>query len=144
MTRRHPSTDARLAAIGRFGGHRSVAYAMMSIALAVVACGGAGGSGVSPTTVPIPTTAASATYTITWQAVTDPSVAGYRVYFSSQSLTGATQVGFIDVPQPMTSVDLAPSSYLLNSGDTLHVAVSSTDVDGNESSLSSEQTVVVK
>ncbi len=117
--------------------------------LALAACGGGGGG--TDTTAPSSGTSAAggttalatATYTLSWNAVSDPNVTGYRIYYNTAPLSsgGAKHV---DVGLSSTTVDFAPGSYGIASGATLYAAVSSTGAGGVESPISSQVSVAVQ
>jgi hypothetical protein len=103
--------------------------------LALAACsGGAGPERVSP-----------ASYSIAWDVPSDTTnVTGYRIYYGTSPI-GTGTAGSLDVPSVgTTSVSFEPSAHGIAAGATLYVAVSSTGLNGLESPLSSEVSVMVE
>ena len=77
----------------------------------------------------------AASLLITWQANTDADLAGYKVYYGTQSRTYET----------VADVQMATSYSISNvqSGSTYYVTVASYDNSGNESSKSTEQSAYI-
>jgi chitodextrinase len=98
-------------------------------------------SNVASTTTP---GLASATYTISWNAVNDVNVTGYRIYYTNTSPIGAGPVGSVNVGGATTSVVFDPGANGMVAGQTLYVAISSTGAGGIESPMSSPVSVVVQ
>jgi len=87
---------------------------------------------------------AAGTYLVSWDAVSDPGVNGYRVYYSKTSFASGGTPGHVDVGLSSTSVLLSPASYGIAAGQTLYVAVTSLGSNGGESPLSSQASIVVQ
>lgn len=123
--------------------------------LVLAACGGGGSvdtttggtttlSSNTPQTSSPPSTA-TATYTVSWAATSDPNVTGYRVYYSAVPLSSSGSPGRIDVNNiSTTAIDFQPATYGIARGVTLYVAVSSTGTGGLESPVSSQVPILVE
>ena len=85
---------------------------------------GAGGGGVSCAT------GATTTADLAWDAVADPNVAGYRVYYGTAP---GTYPDFVDVAKNVTTVSVTG----LSSGTTYYFAATTRD-SSNESVFSNE------
>ncbi len=84
---------------------------------------------------------ATGTYDISWDAVADAAVTGYRVYFDSAPLGSGRTPLHVDVSGP--TVALSPGAYGVRVGDTLYVAVASRGSGGAESPVSSQVSIAV-
>lgn len=134
---------------------RGMEILMLVAALGLTACGG-GGGGSSGSASPSSTssggtggggTPATATYTLSWNAVTGAATAvtGYRIYYGTAPLTSQSPLGTIDIDTTVTSVDFSPGQYQIAAGATLYMAVSSLDTNnGVESPVSQTVSVVVQ
>lgn len=87
-------------------------------------------------------TPASATYAISWDAVSDPTVTGYRIYFNYTPIGSGQTPAFVDVTSP--TVSLKPGDYGILAGDILYVAVASKGAGGLESPVSSQASISVE
>jgi len=81
------------------------------------------------------TAAHAATATVTWDANTEPDLAGYKVYYSTTS-------GSYGTPVDVGNTTSHPISGL-SAGTTYYFAVTAYDASGNESPYSAEVTVAV-
>lgn len=106
--------------------------------------GGAGGSsaGGSSSSAQRAGTPASATYTISWDAVSDAAVTGYRIYFNYAPIGSGQTPSYVDVSGSTAS--LKPGNYGILAGDTLYVAVASKGAGGLESPVSSQASISVE
>lgn len=106
--------------------------------------GGAGGSTAagSSSSAQRAGTPASATYTISWDAVSDPVVTGYRIYFNYTPIGSGQTPSFVDVTGSPASVK--PGNYGILAGDTLYVAIASRGANGLESPVSSPASITVE
>lgn len=99
---------------------------------------GGGGSGASSSSSSQRAgTPARATYTISWDAVNDAAVTGYRIYFNYAPIGSGLTPAFVDVVNASTAT-LKPGDYGILTGDTLYVAVASKGAGGLESPVSSQ------
>ena len=87
---------------------------------------------------------ATSIYNLSWSAVSDPNVTGYRVYYSTTSLTSSGTPSHIDVPLNTTSMDFNPATHGMPAGATLYMAVASYGTGGLESPLSNQVSVVLQ
>lgn len=87
-------------------------------------------------------TAARATYTISWDAVSDPSVTGYRIYFNYTPIGSGQTPAFVDATS--STVSLKPGDYGILAGDTLYVAVASRGAGGLESPVSTPYSILAE
>jgi len=110
----------------------------IAIAVVVSSCGGGGGgAGCTSSTAVANATAPSATgpsATLTWDAVCDPRVAGYRVYYGTGSRDYVQAKG--------DGINAGNSTIYvvtgLDSGRTYYFAITAYDAWGNESDFSNE------
>ena len=87
----------------------------------------------------------SATYAISWDAVSDLNVTGYKVYFNTAPIGSPGKSGQVPVAgSATTSVNFLPGTQGILVGETLFVAISSTGAGSAESQLSSAVTVTVQ
>lgn len=100
---------------------------------ALGAGGSGGGSGVIATSV----------YTLSWDAVNDPNVTGYRIYYATQPLANGVQSP-IDLGTTPTSYDFDAGAHNLTQGSTLYMAVMSIGSNGMTSPLSQQVSVTVQ
>jgi len=104
--------------------------ALVLVAIVLAACGGGGGGDSQQ---PASSTGAN-TATLAWDAVTDPSLAGYRIYYGSapgtydQAYGQGVSVGNVTI---FTVTGL-------NSGRRYYFAATAYDMAGNESKSSNE------
>jgi hypothetical protein len=120
--------------------------------LALTACGGSGGGGTdSSGTTTLTTTSgggggggstATATYVLSWSAVSGSSVTGYRVYYGTAPLSSKSPLGTVDTN--LTSLEFSPGQYKIAAGTTLYMAVSTLGANGVESPISNTASVVVQ
>jgi hypothetical protein len=105
---------------------RSGALLLWAIPSLLVACGGGGGNAdSSPGTPPV---------TLQWDAVIDPSLVGYRLYY------GLIPGTYLQAPGEGLSVGNVPTFTLtgLSSGTTYYFGVRAYDSENNESAYSNE------
>lgn len=112
-------------------------------------CGGGGGGtsvggslGGGGNTIPQAVACGSnsqSTYSITWDAVNDADLTGYRIYYSKTNPVTKSNASFIDVGN-VTNWSLSPSNLGLLTCDTIHIAVSSI---GGTKGVSSLSTIIV-
>jgi hypothetical protein len=119
--------------------------------LALTACGGGGSTGTDSSGSTTLTTigggggggsTATATYVLSWSAVTNSSVTGYRVYYGTAPLSSKSPLGTIDTN--LTSLEFSPGQYKIAAGTTLYMAVSTLGTNGVESPISQTASVVVQ
>ena len=108
----------------------SGALLLLAIASLLIACGG----GSSPGTTP------SSSVTLEWDAVIDPSLVGYRLYYGLAP--GRT---YLQAPGEGLSVGNVPTYTLtgLSSGTTYYFGVTAYDTANNESGYSNEVSTTV-
>lgn len=104
--------------------------------------GGAGSGSSSSAPSQRAGTPARATYTISWDVVSDPAVTGYRVYFNYTPIGSGQTPAFVDVTS--STVSLKPGDYGIMAGDTLYVAVASKGAGGLQSPVSSQASISVE
>ncbi|GEM_PF-4926848 len=123
--------------------------------IALTACGGGGGassgtSGGGGTSSSASSSSSSArtggtpatsTYIISWDAVNDPAVTGYRIYFDYAPMGSGRTPSHVDVIGS-TAVSLRPGDFGIFVGDTMYVAVASRGSGGVESPVSAQVSVV--
>jgi len=117
---------------------RSVAV-LFTLSLLLSACGGGADSGTSnspaaPSLGGGGGVLASGTYMMAWDAVSDPRVTGYKIYYSSAPFTSMVQPQTITVGNT-TSYQLAPGALGISAGTTVYLAVAATGASGMESPL---------
>jgi hypothetical protein len=104
------------------------ALLLLAIASLLIACGGRSGT----STMAGSTT--SGTATLAWDAVTDPNLQGYRVYYGTAPATYSQFFGLgLDVGNVTTYTVTG-----LNSTTRYYFAVTAFDTSNNESSYSNE------
>jgi hypothetical protein len=106
----------------------------LAIASLLIACGGSSGRVSSATR----TTAGTAT--LAWDAVTDPNLQGYRVYY------GTFAGIYLQSPGQGLPVGNGAATYQvtgLSSGATYYFVVTAYDLQGNESAYSNEVRKVI-
>ncbi len=106
----------------------------MAIASLLIACGGSSGSVTNATS----TTAGTAT--LAWDAVTDPSLQGYRVYYGTFAGT------YLQSPGQGLPVGNGTTTYRvtgLSSGAAYYFAVTAYDLQDHESAYSNEVLKVI-
>lgn len=85
---------------------------------------------------------ATAAYTLSWNAVNDPNVTGYRIYFDvAQIGSGSTPI-HVDVSS--SSVAFQPGNFGVAKGSTVYVAVASIGSGGLESPISGQVSIVAE
>ena len=120
--------------------------------LALTACGGGGSTDSTGTASTLTTTSggggsgggstATATYVLSWSAVSGSSVTGYRVYYGTAPLNSKSPLGTVDTN--LTSLEFSPGQYNIAAGTTLYMAVSTLGTNGVESPLSQTASIVVQ
>lgn len=119
--------------------------------LALTACGGGGGGGTDSSGTTTLTTfgggggggsTATATYVLSWDAVSGSSVTGYRVYYGTAPLSSKSPLGTVDTN--LTSLEFSPGQYKIAAGTTLYMAVSTLGANGVESPISKTASIVVQ
>ncbi|MGB7543897.1 MAG: hypothetical protein WBM28_18005 [Burkholderiales bacterium] len=81
---------------------------------------------------------------MSWDAVIDTNVTGFRVYFSTTPFGSGGSPLHVDVNgSTATSTDIQPGTFGVPAGATLYVAVASTGAGGAESPISSPAASVV-
>ena len=106
----------------------------MAIASLLIACGGSSGGATNATS----TTAGTAT--LAWDAVTAPSLQGYRVYYGTFAGT------YLQSPGQGLPVGSGTTTYQvtgLSTGATYYFAVTAYDSQGDESAYSNEVLKVI-
>jgi len=76
----------------------------------------------------------SSTYILSWDAVNDSNVTGYKIYYASAPFSSGPQVHSIDVG-PLTSYEFTASTLGVSTGSTIYFAVTAVGA-GAESPLS--------
>lgn len=90
-------------------------------------------------------TISGATYAISWNAVVDPNVTGYKVYFNTAPIGSPGKSGQVPVSgSTTTSVNFLPGTRGILVGETLFVAITSTGAGSAESPLSAAVSVTVQ
>jgi len=106
----------------------------LAIASLLIACGGSSGNATNATS----TTAGTAT--LAWDAVTDPGLQGYRVYYGTLAGT------YLQSPGQGLPVGNGKTTYQvtgLSTGATYYFAVTAYDSQGDESPYSNEVLKVI-
>ncbi len=104
----------------------------MAIAGLLIACGGSSATNATSTT--------AGTATLAWDAVTDPSLQGYRVYYGTFAGT------YLQSPGKGLPVGNGTTTYKvtgLSTGATYYFAVTAYDLQGDESAYSNEVVKVI-
>ena len=78
--------------------------------------------------------------TLIWDAVTDPSLAGYRVYYGTQARTYLQLPGY---GQPVATGTTTYQMTDLSGPNTYYFTVTAYDLLGNESSYSNEVSMTI-
>ncbi len=128
-------------------------FFLVILAMLVVACGGGGagagstGGGSTSTSSsgvagPQITAIATGTYILSWNAVPDPAVNSYRVYFATGPFSSGKILGQLDTAA--TSLEFLPGSHGIAAGATLYMAVSALGANGLESPVSNQLSIVVQ
>ena len=126
-------------------------FFLVILAMLVVGCGGGGagadstgGGSTSSSGVAGPQLTAIATgaYILSWNAVPDPAVNSYRVYFATGPFSSGKILGQLDTAA--TSLEFLPGSYGITAGATLYMAVSALGANGLESPVSNQLSIVVQ
>ncbi len=81
-------------------------------------------------------------YLVSWDAVPDPQVTAYKLYYSTSPLNSGATAQTITLGT-LTSYSFSPGSTGISSGTTVYVAVATTG-NGMESPLSDPISVVVQ
>lgn len=125
--------------------------AALAVISSLAACGGGGASSTSATSSndsggsapPLQSSPpATSSYLVSWDAVPDPLVTGYKLYYSTSPFSSGGTVQTITVGT-LTSYSFAPGSAGVPSGTTVYLAVAATG-NGMESPLSDQVSVVVQ
>ena len=77
---------------------------------------------------------ATGTYVLTWDAVADPTVSGYHVYYGTNPLNTGRIGGVIPTDGP--SLEFVPADHGMQAGQTLYMAVTAVSGSGMESAAS--------
>lgn len=130
-------------------------FFLVILAMLVVGCGGGGadagstGGGSTSTSTsssgvagPQITAIATGTYILSWNAVPDPAVNSYRVYFATGPFSSGKILGQLDTAA--TSLEFLPGSHGIAAGATLYMAVSALGANGLESPVSNQLSIVVQ
>ncbi|WP_169923984.1 Ig-like domain-containing protein [Sulfurifustis variabilis] len=91
------------------------------------------------TTAPV---LATASYRASWNAVPDPTVTGYRLYYATAPLGSGQPLGTLDTTA--TSLVFVPGNHGLMAGATLYLAVTSLGENGAESPLSEQVSILLE
>ena len=118
-------------ACGSSARRRSGALLIVAVASLLNACGG--GPSAGATSTPAGSTAPD-TATLTWDAVTDPNLQGYRVYFRTAQETYQP----LGQGQPVGNGTTSYQLTSLSSKTTYYMVVTAYDFQGNESAYSNE------
>ena len=107
---------------------------LLAIASLLIACGG------SSDRVSSATSTTAGTATLAWDAVTDPNLHGYRVYYGTFAGT------YLQSPGQGVPVGNGATTYQvtgLSTGATYYFVVTAYDMQGNESPYSNEVRKVI-
>lgn len=85
---------------------------------------------------------ATGVYVLSWDAVADLNVTGYRAYYAVTPLSNGKILGAVDTA--LTSLEFTPADYDVAAGTTLYVAVSALGANGLESPVSDQVSIVVQ
>ena len=83
---------------------------------------------------------AGATYTVSWDAVNDADVSGYKLYYATTSQLSKASTSFIQVDN-VTSWVIDPSSLGVAACETLYIALAATGFTKDDSSLSNVEKI---
>jgi hypothetical protein len=122
---------------------------VITFSMLVVACGGGatgggpetGGSNVSGSLSQSGMIATGA-YTLSWDAVPDPAVLGYRVYFATSPFSNGKILGQFDTTA--TSIVFQPGVYGIAAGSMIYMGVSALGANGLESPVSKQVSINVQ
>lgn len=111
----------------------------MGVVVSVLGCGGGGDTTGGTTTGG---SLATATYVLSWDAVQDPAVSGYRVYYGLSPMSSGKTLGSLDTAS--TSLELKAADYNIPAGATLYAAVSALGQNGLQSPASNQVSIAVE
>lgn len=89
------------------------------------------------------TALSAGSYVVSWDAVSDARVTGYRIYYSCAPFSSPDTIYSVDVPGATTTTyTLKPAGMYV--GTTLYVAVAARGDGDNESPMSEPQSIVLQ
>jgi hypothetical protein len=85
---------------------------------------------------------ATGVYVLSWDAITDPAVTGYRAYYAITPLSNGNILGTVDTTS--TSLEFIPADHGLVAGTTVYMAVSALGANSLESPVSNQVSVTIQ